>query len=269
MPAPDDAQEIISQYVASRKQALESAMELGVGKEGLRDVRSKLYRAFVKRWMMMSYASVLTAFTERPWWLTLQRDESGIKIIRQSNEETFTSDPVLELVGSIPRFFSITCNALKFATGVESRDDTDVCTQAVGAFDHGNRKGKGYREIDVMVSAKLPDGIQAKHVERARGALAHYTFGTALLFRHGIDAFQEMKLDGYEAKKKYGYHVKFIWAPTVESLAITAVPPAPKGDPAVLFCVGGHSFLLDFYDTPDEQPIEHLIREFSEGRLTR
>jgi hypothetical protein len=31
--------------------------------------------------------------------------------------------------------------------------------------------------------------------------------------------------------------------------------------------IAGHSFLLDFYDTPDEQPIEHLIREFSSGKI--
>ena len=38
-------------------------------------------------------------------------------------------------------------------------------------------------------------------------------------------------------------------------------------DPAIVLKTAGHAFLLDFYDTPDEASIEHLVREFSEGRL--
>jgi hypothetical protein len=83
---------------------------------------------------------------------------------------------------------------------------------------------------------------------------------------NGIQLEDELGIDEYRNSERQP-KVHVYWAPTLEALSVRTEPPRPKGDPAVVFSVGGASFLLDFYDAPDERPIEHLIREYSEGKL--
>jgi hypothetical protein len=115
----------------------------------------------------------------------------------------------------------------------------------------------------------VPDGITAAHVRSAREAVAHLMLAQSLLFARGIDLDDECRKGRYESGGIGDAKVALIWAPNEDVLTLRSDPPRPAGDPAIVLEVVGHTFLLAFYDTPDERPIEHLIREFSEGKLPR
>lgn len=56
----------------------------------------------------------------------------------------------------------------------------------------------------------------------------------------------------------------FLWLPRIEDLYIEQEIPV-RDDPAVLVTCGDRAHLVAFWDSPNEDPIEGLLREFSEG----
>ena len=266
LPKADDPREIVADFVAKRSKALATAEKLGVGDEGTRNVRMKFAKAFVRRWMMRRFAALDLSFTERKWWLKIERTEpDGATIVADYDSEPAAEvDRVMILIAEIDRFFHAETDAINFAfKDVELRKER----QYVGSFAHGKRDGVHYRNRDVMISAKLPDGLTDKHTKLVRQALSHYHLARALCYAEGVDLRDDLRETNYH--EKTAPLLQLIWAPNRDCLSVQTRAPRPMGDPAVIFAVGGHSFLLDFYDTPDEQPIEHLIREFSEGSLAK
>lgn len=271
LPTHDSADSLITGFIETRRRTMAQAEELGVGSAGLRDIGNKTATAFVRRWMMLRYAALDLSFAKRPWWLTVDRTGGNTPTIvaAADTKPDGEVDPVTTLVASIPRFFRASCAAHKFAFGDDDDDfDEGILTGGrvdAGTLLSGRRKSDSYRTLLVTVHAKLPDGLGRRHVKLVQEAIGHFHCAVALLYARGINIESDLApATRYESRKT---NVEIIWAPAVEVLTLTAEPPRPAGDPAVVFSTAGHSFLLDFYDTPDEQPIEHLIREFSEGKL--
>lgn len=265
LPKAGDGLAVIDEYVSLRERTIIQARDLGVGKEGLSDIEDKMASSFVRRWMMLRFAALDLSFTKRKWWVEIVRDGDEVRIAgTYDSKPDGNVDPVTTLIAGVPRFFSVEIDAKPFALGEKDMDKVHVNGHAAGDLIAGQRASKRYRLMNITVDASLPDGITSRHAELARGAISHFRAASAILFSRGIDISARLR------ENRYGdtdLKVKIIWAPNADALTVRATPPRPAGDPAVLFCLAGHSFLLDFYDTPNEQPIEHLIREFSEGRF--
>jgi hypothetical protein len=268
LPKPEDANAILADYTARRASALAQAKELGVGKDGAKEIRKKMATAFIKRWMMLQYARLDTAFIKRPWWLHVTREGDAATVAAAYDRDPgLTVDPVTGCVAKIERFFRAKLDAEAFAFG-KGVEGLAVSRVTGPTLPHGKRGPKSYRSMDLSFTARLPDGICDRHVRLAQTAIGHYLTACAALCRHGIDFTSEL-LGEDRYYRSNAMTVRVLWAPNHDMVSVTMTAPRPAGDPAIVLEVAGHSFLLDFYDTPDEQPIEHLIREFSEGRLNR
>lgn len=278
-PIVSDPRQIVAEYVETRRNTIRQATSLGIGREGTKEARTKLARAFVRRWMMLRFAAIDLSFADRPWWVTARRSngENTPKIVAASSEKpTGDIDPVTTCVGRISRFFSVYTSPEQFALNRGEDADIEAIGKSntairLGTLSSGRRGSDSYRRVDVTVWAKVPDGICARHVRLVRKALAHYRLADALTCEAGIPLTEEVQSQNGRWTNRSGYPDSLIvlWAPLPEALAVEAEPPRPNGDPAVVVRLGGETFLLDFYDTPDEAPIEHLIREFSEGKLPK
>lgn len=273
MPTASPADALMDEYVQKRSATVQQARELGVGPDGIAEVTHKMAAAFMRRWMMLRYAVVDLSFTQRLWWITAERvGRDGAKVVSGSDVRPDTpEDGVMRVVGSVPRFFTETAEAKAFAFqrgNDRIMDGHD--THAVGELANGTRSGVRCPSLTVRVSAKVPDGIGDRHRKLVQQAMGHAYGAKALLYGRGVDISAELApLDSRRHYSPDGWsaQVKVIWAPLADVLSVTASPPRPVGDPAVVLEAGGNAYLLDFYDTPDERPIEHLIREFSEGKL--
>jgi hypothetical protein len=117
---------------------------------------------------------------------------------------------------------------------------------------------------NLTISAVLPDGIGQKQMKKAQVAIGHKHFARAVCYCHGIDLEADLGRTRWDRRDST---VSVIWGPNADVLSFTQTPPRPAGDPAIVIDIGEETYLLDFYDTPDELPISNLIREFSEGKL--
>jgi hypothetical protein len=265
------ASAVVSDYLTTRRQTLADANRLGVGTAGLGEIRSNLATSFIRRWMMTRYATVDLSFTERKWWLRVERDDDNeCRIVTAyESEPKNDTDGERSMIGTIPRFFSVHADALEFATG-----DTQLSPRrdhSLGTLARYRAGRKVVREVRVRIAANVPDGITATHRRKTAEALGFYLFGKAVLLTRGVDLHNEIESakDSYHRRRdEGGAQVVVIWAPLAEHLSIKSDPVRPKGDPAIVLQIDGHDFLLDFFDTPNERPIEHLIREFSEGSIS-
>lgn len=264
-PASDDPIDVIRQFVALRTNTLAQARALGVGESGSKDIRKSLATAFVRRWMLLQYAAVDLSFTKRDWFLRVVRDGDETRIVGHSDFAIApTADEVTEICATIPRYFSASIDADEFAF---DKHEFQVEDAKLGAFSHGQRSGVRYSSRNISVSAVLPDGVITKeNIAKAQKAIGHAMMPVPLLMPFGINFKSDLDVSRYNRNE--AMKIEVIWAPNVECLSVISTPPRPAGDPAILLRTMGHAFLLDFYDTPDEAPIAHLIREFSEGRLS-
>lgn len=264
-PKVDSPQDIIADFAEKRAAALAQAAELGISKEGAIEVRHKFARAFVRRWMMLKFAAIDPSFTARKWWLRVERDGvDGVKLVDATDAKPAGEvDPVTTLVAQAPRFFVAEADADDVAFDSESLKVGNI---EIGGLSAGRRKDGHYRSRSISVSAQLPEGLTPKHFWLCREALAHLQMAVALATAEGIGLQSDLQQDDY-SRRDQRPKIRMLWAPNKEALSVTATPPRPKGDPAIIFAVAGHSFLLDFFDTPNEESITHLIREFSEGKL--
>lgn len=259
----DEPTLILKNFVRTRNETLFKASELGIGEEGTKEIKAKAARAFMKRWMMMQFATVDLSFTDRKWWLKLERDSNGIKVVETSHQPIeLTGDPAFFTVAEIDRFFSVETDCDEFAFGKRIADRKGF--QRSGHFS-STRKNGGMPRTDLTISAMLPDGIGQKQMKKAQVAIGHYHFARAACYTHGIDLLADF---GYNRWDRYTNKIRVIWGPNADVLSFTQTVPRPAGDPAIVIDMCGETYLLDFYDTPDELPISNLIREFSEGKLS-
>lgn len=268
VPAGDTPAGVVNHYVTTRESTLRQARDLGIGEAGAHEVRSKLAKAFVRRWMMLCYPAIDLSFTTSPWRLLVERNEDDNATVSEFTAGPVKNDPVLSCLTSVQRFFRTSVPVKDFAFGTPEFRTPRV---PAGSLSSGRRGKHSYRHMEIHVSAAVPEGITSDHVQRSRDALAHYAAGRAAMYAKGIDLARELNSPaesyGVRQSTKRSGRITVYWAPLPHALSVTLEPPRPKGDPAIVYTVADESFLLDFFDTPNEAPIEHLIREFTEGRL--
>lgn len=122
------------------------------------------------------------------------------------------------------------------------------------------RKEKWDKWKVVEVSAKLPV-IPPDIARSGREAMAVYCRTMADL--HLIEGSEI--LDDLTKEARLGV----TWIPSESDMVIDVweeVPkPAGRPDPALLLLVGKLTFLVDTWDIEEEEPFEHILREFTSG----
>jgi len=262
LPEIQELGDIVSEYEATRKKALVSAIDLGIGERGRNEILGKMADSFLRQWMMTKYAGLDLSFTKRKWYLKVERDFDDTCTIREAYDTPFDvgGDPALVTLVQVSRFFEVSYDLHEFALPLDDWEATQIAGEL-----RSTRKYGGMPSMHLRVSAVLPDGISASHVQRAQEAMGHYYMALSLCYARGINLLREMRSGDFSSRSK----VKIIWAPNVEVLTVTSTPPRPAGDPAIVLSLHGQDYLLDFYDTPDEMPITNLIREFNEGKFPK
>lgn len=262
---------VMDEYIRTREKTLSTASELGVGYNGMIEIKSKAAHAFVKRWMMLRYASVdLSFIQDKKWWLRMERDVfNNVTITGTFDFDVPPSEnPPFIAIGCVNRYFEVTEDIYAFAFGMREKGQVK---QKAGSFAASRKRNEPLAAMEVEVAASLPDGVGQKHVNIARTAMSHFHLSKALLYARGIDLIEELtgdKVNRWSRVETPG-SVRIIFAPNRESLSVRVAPVRPKGDPAIILDLFDQHYLLDFYDTPNEAPIERMIREFSEGSLPK
>lgn len=265
----DSPSAVVAEYIETRKKSLAQAEEIGVGLGGQNELCVRCVQAFWRRWMMLRYASIDLAFADAKQWAYLARtSRTNVELRRVSHSEPKDVERgPCDVVTQVNRFWFCELSATEFAfDGAEFLEES----RRIARFAKGRHAGEYYPELDAWLHAAIPDGICERHRAATGHAVAWMAAGTSALYRHGVDPYNEAnrgkKYRGYRTSYDHG-RVALIWMPTKDVLSVTASPPRPKGDPLLVYQYASRDFVLDFFDTPDEESIEACVREFSEGRL--
>ena len=263
LPEPINGTDLLAEYKITREKTIIDAKNLGVGLRGINEIKSKTAESFLRRWMMILYASVDLSFTQRKWYIQIERNENNIFQITNgySSPVDIGGDTPMKILSEINRFFKIDYRLSEFAFGEHSTEKR--ASQNAGNIALSRKNHLPYTSL--RVSAALPDGINHKHVRIAQQAMGHYHLARSLCYTAGIDIAGDLQIENSYSSQT----INVIWGPNIDVLSVTAVPPRPAGDPAIILSLSNQNYLLDFYDTPDETPIVNLIREFSEGKLPK
>ncbi len=265
---------VVRDYLSTRQRTMDAATELGIGVQGTKEIATKSAKAFLKRWMMLKFATVDLSFTERKWLLRVSRNQNSDVTIEEaynppddvSQSLIVSADQSTTVLCEVNRFFKVEQELDSFA--INGLKDKSTTQKDVGWFQPSRKKNASMSGAHINITASVPDGIGPKQINVARKAMGHYYLAQALLYERGIDL--EAEIDGKDRRWNQDDDSKIlvIWGPNLNMLVAQAVPPPrPKIDPAIVLELFGENYLLDFYDTPDETPITNLIREFSEGKI--
>ena len=99
------------------------ATELGIGDRGVAEIKQQAAQAFLHRWMMLRFASIDLSFTERPWWLRLDRDTANkVKVVEAYNKQPAPpDDPAFTVIGKLNRFLSLDKNVATNPSSTSTR----------------------------------------------------------------------------------------------------------------------------------------------------
>ena len=251
--------------------AVAKAKELGLGGDAIETVRCRFVREAEARWMRTRYATLDLSFTHGKRRVLLGRsaaDPDQVEVRKWLGPAT-GDEPVggrEELVGAVPEFACLWNPYQRLRewfseSGTSHYGHRFEFHHAVGAFSSGKVGGTHRPALRVEATARMPDGMTDRVFALARRCVAFLRLFDVMLFDREI-ADERTRVEQFE--------VGVLWAPAEDAWMFTGSPVRPKGDPAILVRRSdSECFLVGYYDTPDERPIEHLVREFSRGPLGR
>lgn len=258
---------IVNEWQQKRKELVEKARELGLERSDIRSVKDRLAREAEGRWMRTRYASLDLSFVEKMkqrFLLSRNADDlnqiSIVGRVESDQEDTATS-----LIATVPVFLCEWDSLRDLKRRYKDEDASywrrESASVRVGEIPKHRVGRNHYGARDVSMFARMPDGIDSRLFARVRRCLAYVHLFEAIAIDRGL-------LD--TVSNDDSVQVGILWAPADDAWSVQATAPRPAGDPAILVR-RGHStpYLVAYFDTPDEKPIDHIIREFSEGPIKR
>lgn len=216
------------------------------------------------RWMKCRYPTIDTAFAETARRTVIVRrtaaDPEQLEVCPPTAEPIWP-DGKGETQVEIPVFAHRDTTPEDLAKDYAEGNDRSVVVsgQTHVHLPHGSFNKRSYRQAFCQVRAKVPAGVTPATFQRIRRAYVWWGLFDLLLLDRGLREHR-----GQYARRSRPDLVQ-LWAPVDQALTVTRTLVDPDGDPAVLMRAESGTYLIDYYDTPDEQPIDHLIREFSDG----
>jgi hypothetical protein len=214
------------------------------------DARKKLQNVFYSNWLSASYPTVDLSFADSKLQLLVERVQSGAKIVGIADREA--NRPV-ETIATIDRFAKQKADGRRdlLAPMPEPK-----CQLGRFSFSSFQRNGERFRDFSGNVFCNRPAGSPPSLIKRLRDIVAISMEAQAAAIRGGAG------ITNAELGRM------FLWLPRLEDLYIEEEIPV-RDDPAVLVTIGERAHLVGFWDSPNEDPIEGLLREFSEGPFVK
>lgn len=222
------------------------SMGLEATRQAQQTATAKLESTYYSRWLGTKYPVVDLSFASGTIDLLVRRTENGAEIVGASRE----AEAPFEMVATVQRF----------AVQEERGHRCDLMcafpppTVTLGGFYFSSfqRDRVKYRDYRGSVQCNRPEGSPKSLRRKLRDISAILMESQAAAIRAGMD------LSSARPART------ILWLPRVEDMYLTEQIPV-RDDPAVLVTLGEHSHLVAFWDSPEESPIEGVLREFSEG----
>ena len=242
-----DRADIVSQFAESRKKLGKQLSKLGLKGNfaAERDAERKLRDSYYSRWLSSSYPVVDLSFTASKVELLLRRTPAGVDIIGAKDRQP---EGPTEMEVSVGRY------------AIQRGDRSELfgslpdpqCDLGSFVFSQFQLNRERFRTFTGRVKCSRPEGYPTSLRKRLRDIAA-------------------MSLEAHAAGMRAGVAVgaaqltrAILWEPRIEDMYI-AEQIVVRDDPAILVMSGERAHLIGFWDSPNENPIEGVLREFSEG----
>lgn len=215
-----------------------------------RDAKQKLQNVFYSNWLSASYPTVDLSFANAQLKLLVERTGSGAKIIGVADRE---AERPQETIATIDRFAKQKAEGRRdLLAGMPEAP----CQLGRFSFASFQRNREKFRDYTGQVWCNRPAGSPPSLIKRLRDIVAISMEAQAAAIRGGAS------INSAEMGRM------FLWLPRIEDMYIREEIQV-RDDPAVLVTCGDRSHLVGFWDSPNEDPIEGLLREFSEGPFVK
>lgn len=250
-----EAMKVLDDLIVALGRIKEEATKIGLAGDEIKGVRARLIREAEIKWMKTRYAVLDLSFMEQTREVFYGRNDKNPSVVE------FKEDG--GELGLLPVFVS----KWDELNDYEEHYEEDARSFNRGMqYEHrlgtlpGIRVGReSFSPRNVNAVASLPSGINASMFANIRKCIAYLRMFNLMTFERGIAR------EGRGWKRDI--QVGVLWAPTPESWTLKDTAVRPKGDPAVLVQKDDVTYLVGYYDTPDEQPIDNIIREFTSGNV--
>jgi hypothetical protein len=212
-----------------------------------RDAHAKLYSTYYSRWLASKYPVVDLSFANGKVDLLIRRTEGGAEIVGAS---TGQADEPFEKIVSVNRFAIQSEHS--YRGGLLGEFPPPAAELGRFLFSSFQRDRAKYREFSGTVKCNRPEGSPKSIKRKLRDLSAILMEAEAAAIRFGVS------IDSARPDRS------ILWMPRIEDMYVVRTIVV-RDDPAVLVKLGEHSHLIAFWDSPEESPIEGVLREFSEG----
>lgn len=259
----DSRKTVTADYLLARKKMFRQFKKLQLSGGAAAEAAKTLTDRFIVRWMSLYFPRIDMSFAERERQVLLRRDEvSGdIRVAEWDYSSVLSKlDGAVSRVSSLPLFV--------FMPSVDLSTNDYTFSRHVGGFE-SRRKRPVLSAANARATTQCPRGVTSQHIKRFHLFRSRLLQAISVLERHDIGYTS----GGYRRSGFYGQIPDvmsgIVWAPIDTNWSFESEPVRPEGDPAVIATVCEQSFLLDFFETPDEKPIENVLREFSAGTMPK
>lgn len=253
---PGTGKQIVEEYLETRRKTIRLVKRLHLSPSSLEETEVKCAGGFFKRWLGRRWPVLDTAFMGARRRVLLTRDGTNTISAEwdgRPSERPSAIDPAMQIEAQMPVFIEALKGEMKgqFSASID-----------LGGF--VPRRSPRLAGAAVTAKTLCPKGINPTHLRKAKRFESDLFRGLAAVLRRGISLL-DIVGGKYRRREIPEIDVGVIWAPLAENWTFASEAIQPAGDPAVIARMLGTTYLLDFFDTPDERPIGNLIREFTEG----
>lgn len=243
-----DHPRLVERLLQSQRKLAKQHRRMGLEKnwQAETDAKKKLAEAYYSTWLAGTYPVVDLSFASGKINLLIERTKAGARLIGTADREPVAP---YELVATVQRFAKQASDGRRDMLGPMP---DPKCRLGTFTFPTFQRNRDRFREFTGNVNCNRPVGSPQSLQKRLLDIAAIALEARAAAIRGGASI----------AAAEFGR--TFLWLPKLEDLYIEKEIPV-RDDPAVLVTVGDRAHLVAFWDSPNEDPIEGLLREFSDG----
>lgn len=244
-----DPAKMVESLVESKRRMAKQIKRMGLegNWQANQTAQHKLTNLFYSNWLGAHYPLVDLSFADSKIKLLIKRSSEGAHIVGLCDRD---AEPPTEMTVSVSKYARQTDEA----RGRELFSSFPDPKHALGRFifPKFQLNREQFRSYDGTVNCNRPDGSPKSLCRKFRDVAAIGLEARAAAIRGGTSV------------EGPSYGRLFLWEPRIEDLYIEETIPV-RDDPAVLVTLGDRAHLIAFWDSPEENPIEGILREFSEG----